>query len=777
MDETTARTAWEQSLSVVANLKAESHRIEAAILGLGLSPSGRELPLMYPDASTQATVNRLEQPCRTAQLEFTEAERYAQEDRKRALLAQERTEAAARELGSVGKEILTLESEKDDFTADKAEADRDAVASGERIKTLEASIKTAEGQTPRPIKRLAGLKSRLTQEKQKADEATQRSQKFGRLLGAVSKNLQELNTSVTRLKSEIAKGNSLREEIARLERLSALRSDILRDRLERYQTEVYAEFGGPGSIHRAFKMEITPPCEFEQACSERNQDTGLIRAIEIFPRQTALNVNKTHLTTNRTVVSAVGKSLGGFGGKLDYDRMREKYDQFVQQEVFASGFGKGRTSFGWTFGPTPGTSVLNPGTRTTYAALAVPANATAIEVESAGCSFHHNRTGPQAYPPLEGRVSRRDMEGVDCSHQSRFQLGLPDGHTAGGFEIREVRYAQVKPGERATIVLNGRFSPETTVLVNGKRLNQLAGLGKPQLPMDSGGLEDPGSGVISGSFEFVNTQYLAISLSIPADYKDAKFPQLTLISPARTAILNKIPVSVNGAPGQSLEAANLLKETKQPFEIKGFEFLGEDRATGLVTARLTGTRLGQIGNLWVDGRLRPDAVTPISDSDVLVRFAPSGRYRWEIVAATGESDPSRRASSTFSAPNPLKLMIAGTAVKTGSVSYDKDSKPVSAEVVIAGAGFRPELKLGVSGAAIAKSAYVSPTEWYCRIEKIQPERANDGVIFTLTPDKPEKPVASSAVSFPEKEHEKDKDPKANVKTTLTQIEKKVTTDK
>ena len=37
----------------------------------------------------------------------------------------------------------------------------------------------------------------------------------------------------------------------------------------------------------------------------------------------------------------------------------------------------------------------------------------------------------------------------------------------------------MRPGQKTTVILEGSFSPETTILINGKRLTRMVGLGKP----------------------------------------------------------------------------------------------------------------------------------------------------------------------------------------------------------------------------------------------------------------------------------------------------------
>jgi hypothetical protein len=73
-----------------------------------------------------------------------------------------------------------------------------------------------------------------------------------------------------------------------------------------------------------------------------------VRTVDIIPRQSALNVNDHHATQKSFNLTGLFQLLSGVGAKVSYERQRTMYEQFLHQEVFASGFGKGRSAFGWT---------------------------------------------------------------------------------------------------------------------------------------------------------------------------------------------------------------------------------------------------------------------------------------------------------------------------------------------------------------------------------------------------------------------------------------------
>jgi archaellum component FlaC len=108
-----------------------------------------------------------------------------------------------------------------------------------------------------------------------------------------------------------------------------------------------------------------------------------VRTIDIIPRQNAINVQDTKQRVARTGIFAAVSFLFGFAGKFTYERQREQAEQFLNQELFTSGFGKGEKDFGWSFYPFAGTKQLASGVRTTYAVAIIPDNAETLVGSSA----------------------------------------------------------------------------------------------------------------------------------------------------------------------------------------------------------------------------------------------------------------------------------------------------------------------------------------------------------------------------------------------------------
>jgi hypothetical protein len=125
-----------------------------------------------------------------------------------------------------------------------------------------------------------------------------------------------------------------------------------------------------------------------------------IRALDVIPRQSALNVNEYHANVSHLGILGAFKFLFGLGIQLDIQRQREVYEQFLQQEIFASGFGKGSNKFGWTFGPMPGSKRIAPGVKTTYAVLAIPRDTLAVKLKVVGKAYKKDKSPQEASPDL-----------------------------------------------------------------------------------------------------------------------------------------------------------------------------------------------------------------------------------------------------------------------------------------------------------------------------------------------------------------------------------------
>ena len=508
-------------------------------------------------------------------------------------------------------------------------------------------------------------------------------------------------------KKDLAASEKIRLETLRDETIPAVR-DVLDDRLTDllaiHQARIYEYFGGPEFISSAFVSEIAS----SDSISQSGRESGQLRAVELIPRQTALNVNSTHAMERNSALSFAWKALFGFGLKVDYQRQREQYDQFIQQEAFASGFGKGQAIFGWTFGPLPGTRVLNSGTRNTYAALVVPDDASALELEGMGCAFNYKAAPPASYTSaISGPYH--------CSAEKLHSLvGIPDQDNSGGFWLNAIDYAQAEAGTRTIVIVRGSYiSPQTTVLVNGRRLPQILGLGKPPQHMDTNSTDDATEGVITGSFEFVDQQQIAMNLSIPKGYS-GEFPTIALVSPSRAAIINTIRIPINGR-WRTLNDVRILPDLPNPkLSLSSVRTYGQNGSK--IRVQLSGSLLNTATKVMLNG-VDCDAPGPINAGLVQVECMPSDLVKWGFLAISPDKvNPAKSQSALLEIDNPLLLAISTFDRKDAAVRFDdRTLEPTFVSGDLIGTGFTPHVQIKGTSNRI-RVVYKSPTSLYCEID-------------------------------------------------------------
>ena len=295
----------------------------------------------------------------------------------------------------------------------------------------------------------------------------------------------------------------------------------------------------------------------------------LVRALDVIPRQSALNVNDHHATQRGFNLGSVFQFLTGVGAKVSYQRQRSIYEQFVHQEIFASGFGKGQTTFGWTFGPLPGTKRLAPGIRTTYAVLAVPRTAVALRLRASGFVYKRDRD-PADHEPVT---------------DTEFDVLVP-GEWTNGFWLQGVAYSPVPRGQRVVVLLQGdQFSPQLGVLVNGVPLRRAVSIGRNESDRVSA---VAGANGIEGEYEHLGADAVVLSFSMGDKYVGT--PTITLVAPGKTSSINSFPLQINYRP-QPRSLREVAKEEPmftEPLEVKKVVPL-PNPAAGPPRIRVTGT--------------------------------------------------------------------------------------------------------------------------------------------------------------------------------------------
>jgi hypothetical protein len=254
-----------------------------------------------------------------------------------------------------------------------------------------------------------------------------------------------------------------------------------------------------------------------------------VRALDIVPRQSALNVNSTYNTISQINFLGVLKFITGLGIKVDYQRQQELYEQYLQQEVFASGYGKGTDTFGWTFAPLPGTKRVAPGVRTTYAILAIPRKASALKLTVNAITYPRGGT-----PSYEGDSSQ-------LVAKNTMIVRIPNEFTEN-FYVKEAVYTSVRKGERVGVLLKGDyFSPQLGVSINGVPLTRALSITNNE-SANATALAATVAGV-QGAYELISSHELYMTFSV-AD-KNIATPTITLVTPEKTSAINFFNLKIN----------------------------------------------------------------------------------------------------------------------------------------------------------------------------------------------------------------------------------------
>jgi hypothetical protein len=299
------------------------------------------------------------------------------------------------------------------------------------------------------------------------------------------------------------------------------------DRQEKHQIRKQSE---PVTLDTLSAPVMTPK-SFNENESELKcwipADKKKFRVIDIIPRQSALNVNDQHGTQKGLALTAKFLTLFGLGGQVSFQRQRALYEQFIQQEVYASAYGKGTSGFGWTFGPLPGTKRLAPGVRTTYAVLSVPSDALAMELKVVARAYKRD-------VPLDSNKVKTLQLKDEGFGNGMYQLLIPNELTEG-FWVDRVTYTPVEKGKQATMLIEGKyFSPLTGILVNGIPLKRAVSLAKNESSIANLLLVnavDP-----AGEYEYLNPQQLILSFKMDPEYVGT--PLITLVTPEKTSAIN-----------------------------------------------------------------------------------------------------------------------------------------------------------------------------------------------------------------------------------------------
>lgn len=478
-------------------------------------------------------------------------------------------------------------------------------------------------------------------------------------------------------------------------------------------------------------LNVEPELEKYLTKSKAVLSNRQVRTVDLIPRQGSLNVNDMNLKVKSGAFNFVLSTLFGFGSRLNVQRQREQFSQFVQQELYSAAFGKGAREFGWTFTPMPGMDRLVSGVRTTYAVVVVPDDATSLVLESNGCYFPRSQYEPNNFQDTKSpRWNESDRTSRNCGGpiSKAFVVPIPSARVKGGneFWIDKINFRPVAKGKRVVVEIGGKnFSPQTGVLIDGQPLVQTIGLAQPLIRDDSAAgraTADEFKGAeIQGSVERVDPEKIIFWFKMPPDFKGT--PTITLIAPGRATDINSLPnVKINRGPETTLDAypTKMIGNEKAPddFRIAGLRVF-RSQTSGRLTAVVTGAG-------FINATATPSATSDtvaqvlVNGAAVGVRsfesptlmtldFPPTGDETIKVTMISKGSGPKKEPETVESdaVANPARLSVSGVEVVTYEAAADED--PAVLVVKITGTGFTDKLKATI-GTKTLDVAVKSTTE-------------------------------------------------------------------
>lgn len=361
-----------------------------------------------------------------------------------------------------------------------------------------------------------------------------------------------------------------------------------------------------------------------------------VRAVDIIPRQSSLNVNDIQETVKSSILGGAFSFLFGLGLRTNFQRQRDTFEQYLHQDIYASGFGKGENIFGWTFGPIPGTKRIASGVRTTYAVVVVPRKAESVVVNARGCYYSRKNFQPRNVmtnpPDTYNSNGWADDDDRECSlRKQQFILPIPNGGDARGFWLTAMDYSPVKKGnQRLVASINGRnFTQQVGVLIDGIPLQQVVELTRKLPSRDL--LDDFCRSGICGAYEVIDSDEITIAFQMPESYTGT--PEITVIGPGRSVSVNRLKLSkiqVGNKPFFNVRLTDdgipqmFGSKPKEALAINELTVLrevpGATPAANTITALLTGSKFAQNYDEVLVNGLTPSNVNFLSSENYNLTF-------------------------------------------------------------------------------------------------------------------------------------------------------------
>ena len=496
-----------------------------------------------------------------------------------------------------------------------------------------------------------------------------------------------LSSKYERLQVQLVR-DQIRENQDRADRLlqggGANTSEIMKAALDQYKgLSTAASIATPSTTGRQFEA--------------LESDDRSVRTIDIIPRQNAINVNDTKQSVAKTGIFAAFSFLFGFAGKFTYERQREHAEQFLNQELFTSGFGKGEKDFGWNFYPFAGSKQLASGVRTTFAIAIIPEDAESLVLKAQGCYFPRKENQPVNYNLARAWDTDDSLKTKRCTDEQVFVLPVPGANGDGAdYYVTGLRYPpHLEPGERMIATITGQNLPsQVGVLIDGVPLREAVGLAQLNVESILGDDKTRDNCVADtcGRFERINADEIVISFKLPASTTGT--PRITIIGPGRSVDLNNLYLRINGQDDTQLNNSDEMfgpapESTLRT--ISDFKVAPTQGSTTETTGVLTGKKFKPDDVIYVNGSSTTWATADkFCHADLCIVKFPKQSTDFLTVTISPIDAKEKTVSKTFA--NPANVSIISATV----VSYLEEQPQTNVLTVrLDGSGFKESLKVEI----------------------------------------------------------------------------------
>ena len=446
---------------------------------------------------------------------------------------------------------------------------------------------------------------------------------------------------------------------------------------------------------RPVLAEEPTPQQENGAASNRNfievraNDTGekpdfkhtRVRTVDIIPHQSSLNVNDVQETVKSNFFSGAFSFLFGLGARTSFQRQRDQFEQFLHQELYASGFGKGDSLFGWTFGPLPGTKRVAPGLRTTFAALVLPARAESITMRARGCFFHRKDHQPPNGITVDTNSDWWDNNDRECGVTQNYRLFIPSGGGTENFWIDGIQYIPYKePGDRMVAVIKGQnFTTQIGVLINGVPLKHVVEVTR-KLPRSIQNNVNRDCPAICGEYEVVGPNDISIAFEMQDKFVGT--PEITVVGPGRSVSLKHLPIRVEAfgagrypklsespamfGDGPTLRIADV-RLFRAPNDVTLGVLRGNNKLTQSAEVFINGNKLTNVYSEAALGQALNTAYFDQTKRILRIRFAKSSDEKLDVFVVDGKGGDTRTVANPFAeAKKPPPLAVTDDSI----LAYD-----------------------------------------------------------------------------------------------------------